>query len=142
MDGKFFTSWLCARHAVNRMPPGGSLTFVTGAAVLRAPKDGAMIAATFAALETFARALAVEVGPVRVNTIRPGFTDSQMWDFLPEQARAELRRRVSDAMPVRRMGTPDDIAATALFLMTNPQITGTVLDVTGGEELVPEVVVP
>ena len=35
-----------------------------------------MIAATFAALETFARALGVEVGPVRVNTIRPGFTDS------------------------------------------------------------------
>jgi len=36
----------------------------------------------------------------------------------------------------------EKFAGAALFLMTNPQITGTVLDVTGGEELVPEVVVP
>ena len=39
-------------------------------------------------------------------------------------------------MPVRRMGTPDDIAEAAVFLMTNPQVTGTVLEVAGGETLV------
>jgi NAD(P)-dependent dehydrogenase (short-subunit alcohol dehydrogenase family) len=39
-------------------------------------------------------------------------------------------------MPVRRMGTPDDIAHAAVFVMTNPQVTGAVLEVTGGETLV------
>ena len=40
------------------------------------------------------------------------------------------------AMPVRRMGQPEDIADAALFLMTNPQVTGAVLEVSGGEPLV------
>jgi NAD(P)-dependent dehydrogenase (short-subunit alcohol dehydrogenase family) len=39
-------------------------------------------------------------------------------------------------MPVKRMGTPEDIADAVVFLMTNRQVTGTVLEVTGGETLV------
>ena len=39
-------------------------------------------------------------------------------------------------MPVERMGTPEDIADAVVFLMTNRQVTGTVLEVTGGETLV------
>ncbi|HZA85624.1 MAG TPA: hypothetical protein VE466_01995 [Acidimicrobiales bacterium] len=39
-------------------------------------------------------------------------------------------------MPVKRMDTPDDIADAAVFLMTNRQVTGAVLEVTGGETLV------
>lgn len=136
MDGKFFGSWACARYAAPRLRTGGSITFVTGGAVVRPPAQGSMITAAFAALEALTRALAVELGPLRVNTIRPGYTDSEMWSFLPGDQRDELRRRVAAAMPVRRMGTPDDIADAAVFLMANPQITGTVLEVTGGETLV------
>jgi NAD(P)-dependent dehydrogenase (short-subunit alcohol dehydrogenase family) len=39
-------------------------------------------------------------------------------------------------MPVKRMGTPEDIVDAVVFLMTNRQVTGTVLEVTGGETLV------
>lgn len=39
-------------------------------------------------------------------------------------------------MPVGRMGQPEDIAHAALFLMTNPQVTEAVLEVSGGEALV------
>jgi NAD(P)-dependent dehydrogenase (short-subunit alcohol dehydrogenase family) len=95
-----------------------------------------MITAAFAAVEGLTRALAIELGPRRVNTIRPGYTDSDMWSFLPDTGRRDLRRRVAGAMPVRRMGTPDDIAHAAVFVMTNPQVTGAVLEVTGGETLV------
>ena len=136
MDGKFFGSWLCARYAAPRMRAGGSITFVTGGAVVRPPVHGSMITAAFAALEALTRALAIELGPLRVNTIRPGYTDSDMWSFLAPGERDDLRRRVADAMPVRRIGTPDDVADAALFLMTNLQVTGAVLEVTGGETLV------
>jgi hypothetical protein len=44
--------------------------------------------------------------------------------------------RVAQTMPVRGMGTSNDIAHAAVFLMTNPQVTGAVLEVTGGESLV------
>jgi NAD(P)-dependent dehydrogenase (short-subunit alcohol dehydrogenase family) len=74
-----------------------------------------MITAAFAALEALTRALAVELGPLRINAIRPGYTDSDMWSFLPEAQRGDLRRRVADAMPVRRMGRPEDIAHAAVF---------------------------
>jgi NAD(P)-dependent dehydrogenase (short-subunit alcohol dehydrogenase family) len=136
MDGKFFGSWLCARYAAPRMRGEGSVAFVTGGAVVRPPVHASMITAAFAAVEALTRALAIELGPLRVNTIRPGYTDSEMWSFLSAREREGLRRRVAEAMPVRRMGTPDDVADAALFLMTNPQVTGTVLEVTGGETLV------
>lgn len=84
---------------------------------------------------TLARGLAVELGPIRLNTIRPGYTDSEMWNFLDATARDELRRKVAAVMPVRRMGSVDDTQA-ALFLMTNPQVTGSVLEITGGETLI------
>jgi NAD(P)-dependent dehydrogenase (short-subunit alcohol dehydrogenase family) len=77
---------------------------------------------------------------VRVNVIRPGYTDSEMWSSLSERSRDDLRARVSAAMPVRRMGTPDDIAQAALFLMTSPQTTGIVLEVSGGESLIDRLV--
>jgi NAD(P)-dependent dehydrogenase (short-subunit alcohol dehydrogenase family) len=136
MDGKFFGSWTCARFAAPRLRGGGSITFVTGGAVVRPPTHGSMITAAFAAIEGLTRALAIELGPRRVNTIRPGYTDSDMWSFLSKTQRHDLRRRVSKAMPAGRMGTPDDIANAAVFLMTNPQVTGAVLEVTGGETLV------
>jgi NAD(P)-dependent dehydrogenase (short-subunit alcohol dehydrogenase family) len=136
MDGKFFGSWTCARFAAPRIRARGSITFVTGGAVVRPPAHGSMIAAAFAAIEALTRALAVELGPQRVNTIRPGYTDSEMWQFLSDARRDDLRRRVADALPVRRMGAPEDVAHAAVFLMTNPQVTGTVLEVTGGETLI------
>jgi NAD(P)-dependent dehydrogenase (short-subunit alcohol dehydrogenase family) len=136
MDGKFFGSWACARYAAPHLRPGGSITFVTGGAVERPPKHGSMITAAFAALEALTRALAIELGPLRVNTIRPGYTDSDMWSWMGDAERDELRRRVAAALPAGRIGRPEDVADAALFLMANPQVTGTVLEVAGGETLV------
>ncbi len=134
MRGKFFGSWLCARHAAPLLRPGGSITFLTGAASIRPATGASMVTATFAALEAFSQALAVELGPIRVNTIRPGVIDSDMWNFLGADGRERLRRRVRETFPARRIGSVDDIGRAAVFLMTNPYVTGTVLEVTGGEQ--------
>jgi NAD(P)-dependent dehydrogenase (short-subunit alcohol dehydrogenase family) len=95
-----------------------------------------MVSVAFAALEALSRALAVELAPLRVNTIRPGFIDSDMWSFLAPDAREELRGKVRTAFPVRRAGAVEDIAHAAMFVMTNPYVTGAVIEVTGGEQLV------
>lgn len=139
VDGKLLGSWTCARYAAPRMPAGGSITFITGAAVVRLPGNAAMVTAAFAAVEALSRALALELGPLRVNTIRPGYTDSEMWSGLSDEARDDLRRRVADALPTGRMGTPEDIAHAAMFLMTSRQTTGAVLEVSGGETLIDRV---
>jgi NAD(P)-dependent dehydrogenase (short-subunit alcohol dehydrogenase family) len=136
VDGKLLGSWMCARYAAPRMSVGGSITFVTGCAVVRPPLHAAMAVAAFAAVEALSRALALELGPLRVNTIRPGYTDSEMWSGLSDEERDAFRGRVADAVPSGRMGTPEDIAHAALFLMTSRQTTGAVLEVSGGETLV------
>lgn len=57
-------------------------------------------------------------------------------NFLSEAQRKEMRAKVRATFPARRLGTPADIGHAAPFLMTNPYVTGTLLDVTGGETLV------
>ena len=136
IDGKLLGSWMCARYAAPRMRAGGSITFVTGCAVLRPPRHAAMVVAAFAAVEALSRALAFELGPLRVNTIRPGYTDSEMWSGLPPGERERLRQAVAATVPTGRMGTPEDIAHAAVFMMTSRQTTGAVLEVSGGEPLV------
>lgn len=59
-----------------------------------------------------------------------------MWSGLAPADRDRLRQSVADTVPVGRMGTPEDIADAAVFLMTNLQTTGAVLEVSGGEPLV------
>jgi len=136
MNGKFFGSFACARHAAPRMRAGGSITFLTGGVVVRPRAGLAIMTATFAAVEALSRALALELGPLRVNTIRPGVVDSAMWDFLDDAARDRFRRMVAETMPVRRLGRIEDIGDAAVFLMTNPYVTGAILEVSGGETLV------
>lgn len=136
MNGKFFGSWACARHAAPRMRAGGSITFLTGGAAIRPRPGMATVTATFAALETLSQALALELGPLRVNTLRPGVIDSDMWSFLDEAGREKLRQKVRETFPARRIGTVEDVGHAAVFLMTNPYVTGAVLEISGGETLV------
>ena len=136
LEGKFFGSWACARYATPHLRPGGTITFLTGGTAVRSKVGFAAATSALAAVEALSRSLALELAPIRVNTIRPGFVDTEMWSFLPDVERDGVRARVRENVPARRVGTPADIGHAALFLMTNPYVTGSVLDVTGGEELV------
>ncbi|MDF3822400.1 SDR family oxidoreductase [Leptospira sp. 96542] len=139
MEGKFLGSWASARHAAPRLRAGGSITFLTGGLAVR-PKPGfAAATSAFAAVESLSGSLALELAPTRVNTIRPGFIDTEMWRFLPAEQRDGLRQKVVQAFPVRRVGQASDIGHAAVFLMTNPYVTGTVIEVAGGETLVASV---
>jgi NAD(P)-dependent dehydrogenase (short-subunit alcohol dehydrogenase family) len=139
LEGKFLGSWASARYGAPQLRPGGSITFLTGGLAVR-PKVGyAAVTSSFAAVEALSGSLALELAPIRVNTIRPGFVDTDMWSFLPDEQRNGLKARVADTFPARRVGTIDDIGHAALFLMTNPYVTGTVVEVSGGENLVPSV---
>ena len=134
MEGKLFGCWLCARYAAAKIRPGGSITFVSGVASIRPGPGLTMVSTTFAAVEQLSRALAVEIKPIRVNTIRPGVIDSDMWTFLDDSARERLHSRISKSFPAGRVGKIEDIGHAAVFLMTNSYVTGSVIEVTGGEQ--------
>ncbi|GGD97827.1 SDR family oxidoreductase [Caballeronia grimmiae] len=139
LEGKFLGSWACARHAAPHLRAGGSITFLTGGMAVRPKLGFTAVTSAFAAVEALSGSLALELAPIRINTIRPGFVDTDMWGFLPPEHRDDLRKKVEDTFPARRAGKAEDIGHAALFLMTNSYVTGTVLEVSGGETLVPSV---
>lgn len=136
LDGKFWGSWLNARYAAPKMPAGGSITFLTGCNVRRPMAGASIVASSFAALEKLGEVLALELGPLRVNTIRPGLVNSDMWTFLDADARAAFHDDAAGKLPVGRTGAIEDIGDAAVFLMNNGYVTGTVLEVSGGEPLI------
>jgi NAD(P)-dependent dehydrogenase (short-subunit alcohol dehydrogenase family) len=86
-------------------------------------------------MPALARSLALELAPVRVNVIAPGFVDTQLSARLLgddlDSRREELRR----TLPIRRVVGPADVAALALHLMTNTALTGATYDIDGGQQL-------
>ena len=95
-----------------------------------------MVAASSGAIEAFARALALELAPVRVNTICAGFVDTPLLDAYYGDGRDEAVKELAARLPVGRIGKPEDIADAFLFLAGNGFVTGTVLHVDGGKLLV------
>ena len=93
-----------------------------------------MSAAT-AVLPPFTAALALELAPIRVNTISPGVIDTGAWDAMGEAGKRDYFDHISAINPARRIGTPQDVAEAVLFAMTNSFLTGVTLKIDGGEPL-------
>ncbi len=89
-------------------------------------------AASKAGIIGFTKSLAKEIGSrnITVNAIAPGFIETDMTKGLPE----ENRKAMLETIPLKRTGTPEDIANAVLFLASDlaSYITGTVLNVSGG----------
>ena len=97
-----------------------------------------LIIITFAngALEAFARALAVELKPIRVNVLSAGWVDTPIWStFVDESVKYQMFSDMAESLPVGRMGKPEDIAQAALLLLNNGYMTGNILHVEGGRRL-------
>lgn len=130
MEGKFWGAWRVAREAEIR--PGGSLTLVTGFLSVRPRPNSAIISAANGALESLARALALELAPVRVNAVSPGVIDTPIRAAMPEAARKEMLAKTAAALPVGRVGTAEDIAQQIASFMTNGFATGSIVYIDGG----------
>src|SRR5215471_17169311 len=130
MEGKFWGAWRVAREAEIR--PGGSLTLVTGFLSVRPRPNSAIISAANGALESLARALALELAPVRVNAVSPGVINTPIRAAMPEAARKEMLAKTAAALPVGRVGAAEDIAWQILSFMANGFATGSIVYVDGG----------
>ncbi|MCK1390445.1 SDR family oxidoreductase [Bradyrhizobium sp. 1] len=130
MEGKFWGAWRVAREAEIR--PGGSLTLVTGFLSIRPRPNSAIISAANGALESLARALALELAPVRVNAVSPGVIDTPIRAAMPEAARKEMLAKTAAALPVGRVGMAEDIARQIGSFMANGFATGSIVYVDGG----------
>ncbi|MEU4393795.1 SDR family oxidoreductase [Kribbella sp. NPDC023855] len=133
LNSKFLTNWRIGTRAGKVLNPGGSLTFTAGTG--GRPHE---ISATYVAnlgLGALVQGLAYELAPtIRVNAVAPTFmgTRTAFWRDQPSQAIAEQAAAFAEAVPLRRIATPDEVAATYLHLITNDYLTGQVVAVDGG----------
>jgi NAD(P)-dependent dehydrogenase (short-subunit alcohol dehydrogenase family) len=117
---------------------GGSVLFTTAVGAKRGLPNYAVASATKGATAALVPALAVELAPrgIRVNAIRPGPIDTPAMGKLglPAEVIAGFREMIPQRVPLRRMGTAEEVAEVAAFLASPAAsyITGSVIDVDGG----------
>lgn len=136
VESKFYGPLLLAKHGAPKLSANGSLTFVSGIAAYRPAARGSVVAAVNAALEGLVRALAVELAPIRVNAVSPGWVDTPIWQLVAGDAKDETLAAMAKRLPAGRVGRPQDIADAIRFLMGNGFTTGETLHVEGGHRLI------
>jgi len=134
-----FSAFYCSREAVRRMSrtgggEGGAIVNVSSAAARHGGMpELAHYATTKAALDGMTIGLAKELGPlgVRVNSLRPGVIVTDMHN---EFGGAKLIDSIAPTIPMRRAGTPDEVAEAVLWLASerSSYVHGAVIDISGG----------
>ncbi len=130
LESKLWGAWRVAQAAQFR--PGGSLTLVSGFLSVRPRPNSAIVSVANGAVESLARALALELAPVRVNCVSPGIIDTPIRAAMPEGARKDMLAKAAASLPVGRVGLGEDIAQQILAFMRNGFATGSIVYLDGG----------
>lgn len=126
--------YVCAQQAAARMVEAGTgaIVNISSPGAIRAHHSGFPYDVTKGAIDAMTRAMAIDLGPdgIRVNAVGPGVTHTHRTKNRTPEERAKLTQRI----PLRRVGTPDNIGAAVAFLASDDAsyITGQVLYVDGG----------
>jgi len=114
---------------------GGSITFFAGIWSQRPAPKASAAAAINSAIEGLGRALALELAPIRLNTISPGMVAPPLYGVMAPEKREAMFKEAAASIPARRVATAEEIALGVLYLMSSEYSTGTALFVDGGNTL-------
>lgn len=134
-DSRYFGPFRVTQAALEHMDPAGSITLFSGTAGVKAFKEYEVLASISAAIDGFARTLALTLAPIRVNSISPGLIDTpaiRSDSGGDDDATMEVFQEVIKSQAVERIGRADEIAQGVIYLATNQFITGTTLFIDGG----------
>lgn len=127
--------YLCSQRAaaIMRAGNGGSIIHISSVGARRAHHRGFPYDVTKGAINALTMAMAIELGQygIRVNAIGPGLTHTYLTDALTDP---DSYREAAESVPLRRYGTPSDIAALVAFLASSEAdyVTGQVIYIDGG----------
>ncbi|KAK5656392.1 hypothetical protein OQA88_4773 [Cercophora sp. LCS_1] len=129
---------LVAKIATRYLPKTYESSIVlTSGCVAEKPVKGWAVVSYFAGgLVSLGRALAVELAPVRVNVVRPGYVDTGIWGERESEEREGAVRAVGEKVLTGRMGRVEDVAEAYLWVMKDGNVTGSVAGSDGGILLV------
>ena len=128
-------------HAIralgDKLSKSGSITFISGNLADRPNAYGtAVLAAASAAMEAMARGMALELAPVRVNTLSPGPINTPILGKALGEGRDAFVASLEQTLPLHRLGSAEEAGNAVVFLMANTFMNGAVLNIDGGARLV------
>jgi NAD(P)-dependent dehydrogenase (short-subunit alcohol dehydrogenase family) len=135
-DVRYWGAVMAVKHALKTIRKNGSIVLTSGFSATRPRSGWTSQASIQSAVEGLTRALAVELGPLRVNCVSPGLARTPRWDAMPAETRQALYDREEQRLPLRRVGEAFELASAYIYLMTNTFATGNILNVDGGGALV------
>ncbi|MXW54320.1 MAG: SDR family oxidoreductase [Gammaproteobacteria bacterium] len=109
----------------------GAIVLVSGFPARKSNPGSLAISTVGNAVEGFARALAPEIAPRRINIVCPGLIDTPMFPQEGEQRKQFLANATSRTL-IPRAGTADEVASAILFAIENDYMTGSTIDIEGG----------
>jgi len=124
-------------HAVPHMiaQGGGRIVALSSVAGQRGTAMHSHYSATKGAIISFTKALAAELARhnILVNSVAPGFVDTDIWKASAAKKNADVKKWLA-AYPLKRVATPDEVAGPILFAVSDlaTYITGEVINVNGG----------
>lgn len=131
-ENKFWGPYQTVKAALPHLASDGSITLFSGGFSQRPKPGAAVITAINCAIEGLAKALALEIAPIRINVVAPGITDTEHFDSFSPTEKADFFADFCKDLPIARAAQPVEIARSALFLMTNTYSTGATVYVDGG----------
>ena len=125
-----------AKLAYTSVRPGGSVLFIGGTGGRRPAVGISLVSLLTVGMPALVKNLALELAPIRVNLIAPGFVDTPLSASLLGDGLDARRAQLRETLPIRRVIGPEVVAALAVQLMTNTALTGATYDVDGGQQIV------
>jgi NAD(P)-dependent dehydrogenase (short-subunit alcohol dehydrogenase family) len=130
---KFWGAFFVTRAAIPHISSHGSITLTSSISILKPSTGGlSVMSAASGAVAVFARTLAAELAPIRVNVVAPGSVNTGVYATQSTAQRAASEQWGREKLPVRHLGQPEELAQAYLYFMTNTYTTGVILPVDGG----------
>ena len=133
---RYWGAYTSIKYAAPLIRSGGSISLISGTANARPGKGWSMASSICGAVEGLVRAMAVELAPIRVNSVVPGVIETNLWNGMSEENKTALFQSMADTLLVGRVGQAEDVALAFIYLMKQSFGTGQNLVVDGGTLLV------
>lgn len=125
---------LVAKYATRFLnpEPGSSITLTTGVVTERPIPGWSVIAGARAAVLGLSKALALDLRPIRVNTVCVGAVDTETWSHLSTEEREKTFKHLVGKTTTGRIARPEDVAEAYVYCMKDANVTGSVIHSNGG----------
>ena len=128
-EAKFWGQYQLVRHCLQTLSKDGCIILTSGIAANRSYKGFSGTAAMNGAIESLVCSLSVELAPIRINAVSPGFIER----FSADSERLSAINSLGSKIPLQRLGTHSEVSEAYLYLLKNKYTTGTILKIDGGE---------